>query len=131
MALPSRQALYSVAQDMQSRDVFEQANLLQQLGGRVFPASTHASDRFDYDAMQWHVSLLGIIGRGPDLADALADWLKTAGLYHRTDDTRRATDGRPDCPYNGQAPLPETLPDAEARNLPKHRLAGGAAPGPF
>lgn len=131
MARPDRQTLYSVARDMHSRDVFGRAILLQKLGGRISPASTHASDRFDYDAMQWNVSLMGVIGIGSDLASALASWVRTARLHHLIDRTRRATDGRPDCPYNGQAPLPETLHDAEARNLPKHRLAGGAAPGPF
>jgi hypothetical protein len=131
MMRPTRQEIYAAAQNMQNRCPFGQAMLLQSLGGKVFPASTDPDDRFDFDAMRWFVILLGISASGDDLPSALRTWIRFARLYHTLDGTRRATDGRPDCPYSGQAPLPPTLPEAEAGNLPKLELAGGDAPGPF
>ncbi|WP_051371947.1 hypothetical protein [Leisingera aquimarina] len=122
---PTRQEIYAAAQDMQSRCPFRQAMLLQTLGGKVFPGSADPSDRFDYDAVRWHVSLLGITASGDDMPSALDAWIRSARLHHTLDGSRGATDGRPDCPYSGQAPLPKTLPVAEARNLPTHQLARG------
>ena len=121
---PARQEIYTAAQDMQNRCRFGQAMLLQALGGKITPGSTDPSDRYDFDAMRWHVTLLGISASGNDMPSALDAWVHTARLYHTSDGTRRATDGRPDCPYSGQAPLPETLPVAAARNLPTQQLAG-------
>lgn len=121
---PTRQEIYAAAQDMQNRCRFGQAMLLQTLGGKIMPGSTDPGDRFDYDAVRWHITLLGISASGDDMPSALDAWIRTARLYQTLDGTRRATDGRPDCPYSGQAPLPKTLPVAEARNLPTHQLAG-------
>ncbi|UWQ47286.1 hypothetical protein [Leisingera aquaemixtae] len=124
MMRPTHQEIYAAAQDMQNRCRFDQAMLLQALGGKIMPGSTDTGDRFDFDAVRWHVTLLGISASGDDMPSALDAWIRAARLYHTLDGTRRATDGRPDCPYNGQAPLPETLPVAEAGSLTTHQLAG-------
>ncbi|MFV1591269.1 hypothetical protein VWZ88_01715 [Phaeobacter sp. JH20_36] len=60
------------------------------------------------------VELLGISVDGIDLPSALSAWIRAARMSCRLTRARRATDWRPDCPYNGQAPLPPSLPVAEA-----------------
>ncbi|MFY0309659.1 hypothetical protein ACFMBG_07150 [Leisingera sp. D0M16] len=114
---PSRQQIYATAQDMQNRCRFGQAMLLWSLGGKITPGSVYSGDRFDFDAVRWHVSLLGIPASGADMPSALDAWIRAARLYHTLDGSRRATDGRPDCPYSGQAPLPETPSLAVTKNL--------------
>ncbi|KIC25413.1 MULTISPECIES: hypothetical protein [unclassified Leisingera] len=100
------QELYSVERNMRARCRFGQAMLLQELGGKITPASTEASDRFDYETTRWHASLLGVCASGNDLSETLNAWMRAAQRRLRNDFTRRATDGRPDCPYNGAAMLP-------------------------
>ncbi|MFW8594936.1 hypothetical protein [Cribrihabitans neustonicus] len=122
MAAP-RQQIYAAVQDMQNRDRFGQAMLLWSLGGKITPGSIHCGDRFDFDAMRWHVTLLNISASGEDMPNALDAWIRAARLFHTLDGSRRATDGRSDCPYSGQAPLTENLPVAAARNTPPQQLA--------
>lgn len=105
---PTRQDLFSAAHEIQQRQHcrFSQAMLIQQLGGSITPGSTDPDDRFDFDASRCRVSLMGLTATGDDMPAALDAWLRTARVHHNIDGTRRATDGRPDCPYNGAAPLP-------------------------
>ncbi|WP_323779068.1 hypothetical protein [Leisingera sp.] len=104
----TQQELYAAARGMRARCRFGQAMMLQELGGRITPGSTDPSDRFDFDAMRWHVTLLGLSASGDDMPAALDAWMRAARVSHNIDGTRRATDGRPDCPFNGAAPLPPT-----------------------
>ncbi|WP_323783097.1 hypothetical protein [Leisingera sp.] len=103
---PTPQEIYAATRAMRSRCRFGQAMLLQKFGGRITPASTDPSDRFDFGATRWRLSLLGLSATGDDMPSALDAWLRTAQIRHTIDGTRRATDGRPDCPYNGAPPLP-------------------------
>ncbi|MBY6138550.1 hypothetical protein KUV26_03800 [Leisingera daeponensis] len=100
------QELYAAERNMRARCRFGQAMLLQELGGKVTPASTDASDRFDYEATRWHASLMGVCASGDDLPETLDAWMRAAQTRLKNDNTHRATDGRPDCPYNGAALLP-------------------------
>ncbi|MBY6056792.1 hypothetical protein [Leisingera daeponensis] len=119
----SRQQIYAAVQDMQDRDRFSQAMLLWSLGGKITPGSIHCGDRFDFDAMQWHVALLNISASGENMPSALDAWIRAARLFHTLDGSRRATDGRPDCPYSGQAPLTKPLPASAPKNKPFQQLA--------
>lgn len=103
------QQIYSAARALSARCRFGQAMLLQELGGKLRPESTDPSDRFDFSATRWHLSLLGLSASGNDMPSALDAWLRAARIHYTLDGTRRATDGRPDCPYNGAATAP-TLP---------------------
>lgn len=105
----STQELYAAERNMRARCRFGQAMLLRELGRRITPGSTDISDRFDYDATRWHASLLGVYASGNDLPEALDAWMRAAQTRLRSDSSRRATDGRPDCPFNGSAPLPPVL----------------------
>ncbi|WP_027234704.1 hypothetical protein [Leisingera caerulea] len=106
------QRLYAAARSMRACDRFGQAMLLQELGGTITPGSTDPGDRFDFDAVRWHVNLLGISASGDDMPGALDAWMRSAQVFHNIDGTRRATDGRPDCPYGGQG-TPEDAIRAE------------------
>lgn len=110
---PTRQEIYATAEDMKQLCRFGQAMRLQELGGKITPASIHPGDRFDYAATRWHVSLLGLTAVGDNMPDALDAWLRAARVHHTIDGTRRATDGRPDCPYNGAA-LPPSASNTAA-----------------
>ncbi|UWQ59944.1 hypothetical protein K3722_07385 [Leisingera caerulea] len=100
------QELYTAARAMRACCRFGQAMLLQELGGKITPGSTNPGDRFDFEATRWYVNLLGVSASGDDMPAALDAWMQAAQAHHNIDGTRRATDGRPDCPYNGAAPLP-------------------------
>lgn len=109
------QELYTAARAMRARCRFGQAMLLQEKGGKITPGSTDPGDRFDFEATRWYVTLLGVSASGDDMPAALDAWMRAAQVHHTLDGTRRATDGRPDCPYNGSAPLPPPdTPVAEA-----------------
>jgi hypothetical protein len=98
---PTPQEIYAAARAMRTRCRFGQAMLVQELGGSITPGSTDPDDWFDFDASRCRVSLLGLTATGDDMPAALDAWLRTAQIRHTFDGTRRATDGRPDCPYHG------------------------------
>ena len=50
----------------------------------------------------WHAGLFGISHQGTTCAEAIQNWAQ-AGLAGTT---RRATDDRPECPYNGAGLAP-------------------------
>ncbi|WP_333847154.1 hypothetical protein [Phaeobacter italicus] len=101
--LVTTQEIYAAAQDMENRSRFGRAALIRAKGGKVSTASNG-----------WRVELLTIVGTGSDLNLAIENWIRAAQMACRLDLTRRATDLRHDCPYNGQPPLPEHSPLAEA-----------------
>ncbi len=110
------QEIYAAARALRARCRFGQAMLLQEMGGKLTPESMDPSDRFDFAATRWHLSLLGLSASGDDMPSALDAWLRAARIHHTLDGTRRATDSRPDCPYNGAKPLPPNT------NLSKDRI---------
>lgn len=66
------------------------------LGGCI---TAPMSDAWVYDEALWLVDQIGIQCSGTSRQGALNDWIKTASARV----PRRASDGRPDCPYNGQS----------------------------
>ncbi|MEX0305641.1 MAG: hypothetical protein AB3N24_24740 [Leisingera sp.] len=136
----TKQEIYSVAQRLENSCRVGQAAILRTNAAKVVPGSAAPGDRNDLDAQRWHISILGLTGSGFSHREALKDWIRSAKQLHRLDQTRRATDGRVDCPYGGQgspedaqrqAAAPETLPQAMADPLPRLELAGGASSGPL
>ncbi|WP_148666132.1 hypothetical protein [Phaeobacter piscinae] len=87
---------------MEHRGVFGRATLLRTLGGTARPITTDVPAHETH----WRVDLLGISVDGIDLPSAFSAWIRAAPISCRLTTARRATDWRPDCPYNGQAPLP-------------------------
>ncbi|MFV1498080.1 hypothetical protein VW040_17260 [Phaeobacter sp. JH85H1] len=106
----SVQEIYAAAQAMEHRGVFGRVTLLRTLGGTARPITPGVPAH----EAHWRVDLLGISVDGIDLPSALSEWIRAARMSCRLTPARRATDWRPDCPYNGQAPLPPSLPVAEA-----------------
>ncbi|KIC36524.1 hypothetical protein [Leisingera sp. ANG-M7] len=132
------QEIYSLAQSLKNGNPFWRAALLRTNGAHVIKGSRHPSDRNDLDAQRWRITIHGITGEGWSHQEALNNWIRWADWHHKMDLSRRATDHRVDCPYNGQglpedamrqAPAPETLPQAKAEEAPTLELAGGASPG--
>lgn len=78
----------------------------QDLGGTLIPPSDEPQDWWEPETMDHRAELLGIKASAGNFFDAITSWTKaaqTAGTRNR-----RATDGRPDCPYNGQGLAPGT-----------------------
>ncbi|UWR74100.1 hypothetical protein [Phaeobacter inhibens] len=98
----SVQDIYAAAQTMEHRSVFGRATLLRTLGGTAHPITPGVPAH----EAHWRVDLLGISVDGIDLPSALSAWISAARMFCRLTPTRRATDWRPDCPYNGQTSLP-------------------------
>lgn len=136
----TRQENYSLALRLKNENPFWRAALLRTNDAEEVRGSLHPSDWNDLDAQRWRITILGVTGEGWSHKEALENWIRWAELHHKMDLTRRATDHRIDCPYNGQglpedamrqAPAPETLPQAKAEEAPTLELAGGASPGPL
>ncbi|OIQ38089.1 MAG: hypothetical protein BM560_20085 [Roseobacter sp. MedPE-SWde] len=77
------------------------------LGGTLTPPSDDPSDWWEPENMTHHAELLGIRGSGENTIDAVNAWVRVANAAWRNK-RRRATDLRPDCPYNGQGRAPAT-----------------------
>ncbi|MEX0281336.1 MAG: hypothetical protein AB3N13_09135 [Arenibacterium sp.] len=101
MTGPAPQDIYNAAQNMQAASSACRALIFSGLGGQLWPDEPMAPG----EAL-FMVGLYGITGRGIDQAEALEHWTRKALEHHRTTGKARATDGRPDCPHNGAAPLP-------------------------
>lgn len=102
-ASTNRQEIYSDMQQLANTPLFRRAALFRKAGGTLTPP--HEECRWDYDASRWWASLHGMTAHGVSRTDAIRAWLYAARQSLRADQSRRATDDRPDCPYNGQAPL--------------------------
>ena len=73
----------------------------QDLGGSLTPPSDDPSEWWEPENLTHRADLHGIEASADNFFDAIFAWTKAAhqaGARHR-----RATDDRPDCPYNGQA----------------------------
>lgn len=72
-------------------------------GGTLLPPG---DDAWDWDNTQWWAELAGIRASGCSRTHAIASWLRFARRSQRDPANVRATDHRPDCPYNGQGLAP-------------------------
>ncbi|KIC09834.1 hypothetical protein RA19_13795 [Leisingera sp. ANG-M1] len=102
----TKQEIYAVAQRLKHASPVWRAALLRINGAKITKGSNLDGDKLDLDAQRWHITMLGITGDGWSLKEMLDNWIWWAELHHKFDAARRATDGRTDCPYNGQPPAP-------------------------
>ncbi|WP_227513788.1 hypothetical protein [Tritonibacter mobilis] len=94
-------ALYAATETLRATPMHQRSEQFSGLGGYM---TAPMSDAWTHDEALWLVDLMGIQSTGTSRQSALSRWIKTAtARVHR-----RASDGRPDCPYNGQLPAPET-----------------------
>ncbi|WP_228711260.1 hypothetical protein [Tritonibacter mobilis] len=94
-------ALYAAAETLRATPMHQRSEQFAELGGSIIAPM---SDAWLYDEALWLVDLMGIQCTGTSRRSALSDWIKTASARA----PRRASDGRPDCPYNGQSLAPAT-----------------------
>ncbi|WP_239322648.1 hypothetical protein [Epibacterium sp. Ofav1-8] len=92
-------ALYAATEILKATPMHQRSEQLSDLGGRITAPMT---DAWTHDEALWLVELMGIQCTGTSRQSALSNWIKTASARV----PRRASDGRPDCPYNGQLPAP-------------------------
>ncbi|MCD9149084.1 hypothetical protein [Pseudophaeobacter flagellatus] len=83
----------------------------QDLGGSLTPPSGDPLDWWEPENLTHRAELHGIKASAGTFFDAITAWTATA--HKAGTRNRRATDGRPDCPYNGQRPASST-PDTPA-----------------
>ncbi|WP_295450158.1 hypothetical protein [uncultured Pseudophaeobacter sp.] len=84
----------------------------QDLGGSLTPPSDDPQDWWEPENLTHRAELNGITASAANFFDAIISWTKAAqaaGIRNR-----RATDGRPDCPYNGQGLAPGATPNPAA-----------------
>lgn len=99
----NHQQIYSDMQLLANTPLFRRAALFRKAGGTLTPPQGDCP--WDYDARHWWASLHGMTSHGASRSDAIRAWLRTARQSYRATPSRRATDDRPDCPYNGQAAI--------------------------
>ena len=92
-------ALYAAAETLRATPMHQRFEQFTDLGGCI---TAPMSDAWLYDEALWLVDLMGIQSTGTSRQSALSDWINTASARV----PRRASDGRPDCPYNGQSLAP-------------------------
>jgi hypothetical protein len=92
-------ALYAATETLKATPMHQRSEQFAELGGRI---TAPMSDAWLYDEALWLVDLMGIQSTGTSRQGALSNWIKTASARA----PRRASDSRPDCPYNGQPPAP-------------------------
>lgn len=102
------QKTYNAAQNLINRGSrFGRTVLFRNLGGTVQrPEKTIGYP----DENEWQATLYGITRTASTCDKAILNWASAA----QASVTRRATDGRPDCPHNGAAPAPQTTPTPAA-----------------
>ena len=99
------QEIYNAAQDLLGRKVFGRSVLFRTLGGALHapePVTGYPTENV------WQADLFGIWRTGDSCDAAILAWARAA----KASTPLRGTDGRPDCPYNGQALAPRTLTPA-------------------
>ncbi|WP_239323438.1 hypothetical protein [Epibacterium sp. Ofav1-8] len=92
-------ALYAASETLRATPMHKRSEQFAGLGGRM---TAPISDAWTHDEALWLVDLMGIQSTGTSRQSALSSWIKTASARV----PRRASDGRPDCPHNGQSPAP-------------------------
>jgi len=93
--------LYAATEALRATPMHQRSAQFADLGGCI---TAPASDAWVYDEALWLVDLMGVLCAGTSRQNALSNWIKTASAHV----PRRASDGRPDCPYNGQSLAPAT-----------------------
>ncbi|WP_081285716.1 hypothetical protein [Tritonibacter mobilis] len=93
--------LYAATETLRATPMHQRSEQFTDLGGRI---SAPMSDAWTHDEALWLVDLMGIQCAGTSRQGALSNWIKTASARV----PRHASDGRPDCPYNGQSLAPAT-----------------------
>ena len=88
-------ALYAATETLRATPMHQRSEQFADLGGSIIAPK---SDAWLYDEALWLVDLMGLQSTGTSRQSALSHWIKTASARV----PRRASDGRPDCPYNGQ-----------------------------
>ncbi|MCD9148494.1 hypothetical protein [Pseudophaeobacter flagellatus] len=83
----------------------------QDFGGTLTPPSDDPQDWWEPETLTHRAELHGIKASADNFFDAITAW--TAAAHKAGTRNRRATDGRPDCPYNGQGLAP-SAPDTPA-----------------
>jgi hypothetical protein len=94
-------ALYAATEALRATPMHQRSEQFTDLGGSIIAPM---SDAWIYEEALWLVDLMGIQSTGASRQSALRSWIKTASARV----PRRASDGRPDCPYNGQSIAPAT-----------------------
>ncbi|MEQ3679239.1 hypothetical protein [Pseudophaeobacter sp.] len=84
----------------------------QDLGGTLTPPSDDPQDWWEPENLTHRAGLNGIMASADNFFDAITAWTKAA--HQASARNRRATDGRPDCPYNGQGLAPGATPNPAA-----------------
>lgn len=77
------------------------------LGGTLTPPRDDPSDWWEPENLTHRSEFLGIRATGDNTFDAVTAWVRVAQAAC-CNTYRRATDLRPDCPYNGQGLAPAT-----------------------
>lgn len=96
------QVLYCAVQELQAKVLdSSRCNRFDQLGGVSHPPEP---DAWTFEESLWHIRLHGIWASGKTKAKAIDAWI--ANAMERV--PRRATDGRPVDPYDGQGLAPAT-----------------------
>ncbi|TDK51156.1 hypothetical protein [Antarcticimicrobium luteum] len=102
-ARPNPQQLYVTSQRIAHAPLQGRAEAFRSAGGLMTPPG---DDQWDNQQSQWRVELMEIHAQGDSRTHAISAWLYEAGRRLNAPAGTRATDGRPDCPYNGQGLAP-------------------------
>lgn len=109
----STQTLAAAAAEVAAAQGLCKILVFNNLGGILTPPSDDPSDWWEPENMTHRAELLGIQSSGERSFDAVTAWVRAANAAWRNK-RRRATDLRPDCPYNGQGLAPATTPTPAA-----------------
>lgn len=99
MSKTDPQQLYAACREIAAAPICDRAGAFQRAGGLLTPPQ---DDNWDYLNSRWRAELMDLKAHGDSRVEAVSAWLKLA----RRRIPHRATDRRPDCPYNGQPPAP-------------------------
>ncbi|MBU3035954.1 hypothetical protein [Tritonibacter mobilis] len=89
---------HTAAQTLKAVAICDRANWLLQRGATLTPPDPAP---FTWDESRACVHFLNITAEGTSITEAISNWI--AAALKKT--PRRATDGRPICPFNGQPPI--------------------------
>ena len=109
----SAQTLAAAAAEVAAAQGLCKVLRFQDLGGTLIPPSDDPTDWWEPENMAHRAELLGIQTSGESTFEAVTAWVRVANAAWRNK-RRRATDLRPDCPYNGQGLAPATTPTPAA-----------------
>ncbi len=109
---PHPQETQSAAADIEALQGQYKMLKFLDLGGTLTPPSDDPSDWFEPENLTYRAMLHGVQSTGESAISAVTAWAKAARQIEAP--RRRATDGRPDCPYNGQGLAPGAIPNPAA-----------------